>query len=528
MKSRRQHYPVPAKLLEPIKRAAAYVRMSTENQKYSTFNQLAAIRDYAANHNLTVCQVYADEGISGLEIKNRPGLRKLISDVLKGETDFNVVLVYDITRWGRFQDIDDSAFYEILCRRSGVDIVYCAEMFENDRTPLTAILKTIRRAEAAGFSRDLSAKVFNGQCNLARRGYSQGGPAPYGLANLVVRDDGKPFRRTTRRKKRLDGYHVELVPGPKNEVRVVREIFRRYVKLGETTGQIAVYLNSRGVPTRFGRRWKSDYIGNMFLEEKYIGTAIYNRTCTKLQGGLRFNDPSEWIRTPNAFPAIIRPSMFEQARKRRLEEMRYKTDEETLERLRRYAYKHGRVTHAAMQRSGNGNLAYQCVRRFGSLHGACDLIGHKWKSQSPYWRSRMRKRLIREDVVDKIGKMVSSQGIAVTISSYGRFWVADQPCHFEVCWRKREGETWLNHCKYSPRNMVYLIGRMNKDSKTIADYYVIPRSAIPTMPVLLHLKNRDDVDAYRAASIDEAAQQIIAWLEKSRPRHGLMLPQIAR
>lgn len=324
MRSRRQHYPVPAKLSEPTKRAAAYVRMSTEHQRYSTHNQLAAIRVYAADHGLTVGQVYADEGTSGLEIKNRPGLRKLISDVLKGAADFSMVLVYDITRWGRFQDIDDSAFYEVLCRRSGADIVYCAEVFQNDRTPLTAILKTIRRAEAADFSRDLSTKVFNGQCNLARRGSSQGGPAPYGLANLVVRDDGNPLRRVTRRKKRLDGYHVELAPGPNNEVRTLREIFRRYVKLGETTGQIAAYLNSRGYPTRFGRQWKSDYIGNMLLEEKYIGTAIYNRTCTKLQGVLKLNEPSEWIRTPGAFPAIIRPSMFEKARKRRLEEMRYK------------------------------------------------------------------------------------------------------------------------------------------------------------------------------------------------------------
>jgi len=212
MRSRKQHYPVPVKLPEPTKRAAAYVRMSTEHQRYSTDNQLAAIREYAADHSLTLCRVYADEGISGLEIKNRPGLKKLIADVLKGEADFSVVLVYDITRWGRFQDIDDSAFYEVLCRRSGVDIVYCAETFQNDRSPLTAIIKAIRRAEAADFSRDLSTKVFNGQCNLARRGYSQGGPAPYGLANLVVRDDGKPLRKMTRRKKRLDGHHVELAP----------------------------------------------------------------------------------------------------------------------------------------------------------------------------------------------------------------------------------------------------------------------------------------------------------------------------
>jgi DNA invertase Pin-like site-specific DNA recombinase len=528
MRSRKQKYPLPAKLLEPVKRAAAYVRMSTDHQKYSTTNQLAAIQEYAAGHSLMVCRTYADEGISGLNIKNRPGLRKLISDILRGTADFDMVLVYDITRWGRFQDIDDSAFYEVLCRRNGVDIVYCAEAFQNDRSPLTAVIKAIRRAEAANFSRDLSAKVFNGQCNLARRGYSQGGPAPYGLSNVVVRDDGKPLRRVTRHKKRLDGYHVELVPGPKDEVRTVREIFRRYVKLGETTGQIAAFLNSRGIPTRFGRQWRSYYIGNMYLEEKYIGTAIYNRVCSKLLGKCRLNDPSEWIRKPNAFPAIIRPSIFEKARIRRQEEMRFQSDDEILVKLRRFISKHRRVTHAAMQKSGNGNLSYQCVRRFGSLLNAFDLIGHRWTSQSAYWQSRMQKNQIREEALDKIGRTLGNTGIEVFTSTYGRFWVADQPCYFEASRTKRDTETWLNHCKYNHRNMIYVVARMNKDGKTIRDYYVVPRVAIATMPVTLHIKNRADVDAYRATNIEEVAQLIAAWLEKLRPWQGLMLPRIAR
>ncbi|WP_284736157.1 recombinase family protein [Dongia deserti] len=145
-------------------------------------------------------------------------------------------------------------------------------------------------------------------------------------------------------------------------MRIVRAIFRRYVKLGETTGQIAAYLNSRGYPTRFSRLWSSYYIGSMLLEEKYIGTAVYNRVCTKLQSGCRLNDPSEWIRKPNAFATIIKPSIFEQARRRRQEEMRALTDDEILTRLRRFIAKHGRATHMAMRKSGNGNLSHQCVR----------------------------------------------------------------------------------------------------------------------------------------------------------------------
>jgi hypothetical protein len=60
------------------------------------------------------------------------------------------------------------------------------------------------------------------------------------------------------------------------------------------------------------------------------------------------------------------------------------------------------------------------------------------------------------------------------------------------------------------------------------DYYVIPRFAIPATPVTLHIKNQAALDAYRAVDIEEVARQIVSWLEKSRPRRGLMLPQIAR
>lgn len=83
-------------------RAAQYVRMSTDHQKYSTENQKDAIAAYAARHNLTIVRTYADEGRSGLRIEGRDALKQLIDDVRNRRTDFSVVLVYDVSRWGRF------------------------------------------------------------------------------------------------------------------------------------------------------------------------------------------------------------------------------------------------------------------------------------------------------------------------------------------------------------------------------------------------------------------------------------------
>jgi DNA invertase Pin-like site-specific DNA recombinase len=49
-------------------RAVAYVRMSTDHQKYSTENQLAVIRRYAEGRAIEVVRAYEDAGKSGLRL----------------------------------------------------------------------------------------------------------------------------------------------------------------------------------------------------------------------------------------------------------------------------------------------------------------------------------------------------------------------------------------------------------------------------------------------------------------------------
>src|SRR3954469_13015004 len=130
-------------------RAAQYVRMSTELQRYSIQNQAAAIAAYAQQRNLTIVRTYVDEGRSGVRINGRAGLIELIEDVQAGKADFDHILVYDVSRWGRFQDVDESAYYEFLCKRNGVQIEYCAEIFKNDGTFVSGIAKSLKRGMAA-------------------------------------------------------------------------------------------------------------------------------------------------------------------------------------------------------------------------------------------------------------------------------------------------------------------------------------------------------------------------------------------
>ena len=119
-------------------RAAEYVRMSTEHQQYSPENQLDVIRHYAADHNIEVVQVYSDHGRSGLNIAGRDGLNQLMADVENKRVNFTSLLVYDVSRWGRFQDLDESAYYEYVLKRAGILVHYCAEQFENDGSMSTS------------------------------------------------------------------------------------------------------------------------------------------------------------------------------------------------------------------------------------------------------------------------------------------------------------------------------------------------------------------------------------------------------
>ena len=107
--------------------AAQYVRMSDESQQYSIDNQKAAMQEYAAKHGFLIVKTYADLGKSGVVAKHRLALGELLKDVVGGEAQFKAdILVYDVSRWGRFPNSDEAAHYEFLCARSGIPLHYCS------------------------------------------------------------------------------------------------------------------------------------------------------------------------------------------------------------------------------------------------------------------------------------------------------------------------------------------------------------------------------------------------------------------
>jgi len=166
--------------------------MSTDQQQYSLDNQADVIAKFATTYNFSIIKTYDDAGKSGLRLKNRPALKQLLKDVVAGDLQFRAILVYDVSRWGRFQDIDEAAHYEYLCKSAGVPILYCAEPFANQNSTGELILKALKRAMAAEYSRELSAKVKAWQLRLTRLGYKMGGFPPYGMRRMLLDTHGTP------------------------------------------------------------------------------------------------------------------------------------------------------------------------------------------------------------------------------------------------------------------------------------------------------------------------------------------------
>ena len=160
--------------------------MSPAYRRRSTFACLPSISDILLTTKKPLSQ----------PSPTRADLRKqLLSDVISGEINFRAILVLDVSRWGRFQDTDQAAHYEYLCREAGVQLHYCAESFENDGGAISSIVKHMKRVMAAEYSRDLSARISRAQRQQAKLGFKMGGMAPYGTRRQVVDENGK--RRMT-------------------------------------------------------------------------------------------------------------------------------------------------------------------------------------------------------------------------------------------------------------------------------------------------------------------------------------------
>jgi DNA invertase Pin-like site-specific DNA recombinase len=358
--------------------AAQYLRMSTEHQQYSTENQAHCNEQYARFHGFTITRTYRDSAKSGLWLKGRPGLRELLRDVTEGKTDYKAILVYDVSRWGRFQDTDEAAHYEFVCKSAGIPVHYCAETFANDGSLPSSIMKALKRAMAGEYSRELGVKVAAGQKRLAELGFWQGGPAGYGLRRVLVSPDGTIKQLLAKgERKSIATDRVILVPGLAHEVEQVQDIFRLFTIKNMSAKAIARDLNRRGIPSPQNRRWTHSVVASILSHPRYVGCNVFNQTTKRLGGPWVARPRAEWLIVPAAFKGIVDPNTFAAAQEILSNQTARKTDEQVLRELRSLLDSKGKLNPKIIDNAPGMACTRTLWRRFGSLRKAYELIGYK-------------------------------------------------------------------------------------------------------------------------------------------------------
>lgn len=460
--------------------AAAYVRMSTEHQKYSTSNQMDIIEEFAARRAMDIIQIYSDEGKSGLRVKGRDALTRMIGDVTSGRAKFSSILVYDISRWGRFQDADESAHYEFMCRRQGISVHYCAEMFENDGSMMANMNKMMKRMMAGDYSRELSVKVFQGACRLIRMGFKQGGTAGYGLRRMLVDQAGQPkglLRMGEHKSIQTD--RVVLVPGPENEVADVRWIYDAFTRENLSENEIATILNSRGILTDYQRAWNRSTVHQILTNEKYIGNNVYHRTSFKLKSKHVRNEPDQWVRADGMWPSIIDPELFCVAQKIIADRSRIFTDEELLDKLKFILGAKGRISGILIDEAEGIPSSAAFRHRFGSLVNAYSLIGYTPAVDYSFIAENQAIRRLRPEMMSMVVSRLKEAGASVDLAGddglvlvNGELLVSIILCRHVTT--ARGSSRWLIRLDWGLGPDLTIAARLEAGNEEIRDFYLLP------------------------------------------------------
>lgn len=484
-------------------RAAQYVRMSTEHQRYSTENQSDAIGLYAEQRGYQIVKTYSDAGKSGLQIKGRDGLTQLLEDIQAGQTDFKTVLVYDISRWGRFQDADESAYYEYICKRAGIAVEYCAEQFENDGSPVSTIVKGVKRAMAGEYSRELSQKVFAGQSRLIEMGYRQGGPPGFGLRRMLIDEKGNQKGILARGEhKSIQTDRVTLVPGPDDEIAVVNQIFRCFVEDKQSEAIIAADLNAKGIKTDLGRDWTPAVVRQLLSNEKYIGNNIWNRHSFKLKKRHVRNEPNSWVRSEGAFEAIVNAGLFAAAKAIFAAKAQRYSEEEMLDGLRDALETHGFLSGIVINEASAlpSSGAYQS--RFGSLLRAYKLVGFTPDRDYRYIEINKRLRRIHAEIVDgTVGGIEQFGGQVQHDTKTGLLTINHEFSASVIIARCTQTDAgafrWNIRLDTGLLPDITVVVRMDQANETPLDYYLLPTADMTLLKLRLSESNGLSLDAYR-------------------------------
>ncbi len=269
-------------------RLAAYCRVSTkkEAQLDSLAHQREFFLQYAQREGLTLTEIYADEGVSGRQLRHREQFMRMLADAERGK--FDLVAVKDISRFAR-NTVDCLQAVRTL-KKQGISVRFLSVGQESMGE--SEFILTVYASLAQEESANLSKRVKFGKEINAKKGRVP--PMLYGYD-------------------RIDLFTLRINP---TEAAVVRFLFERYAD-GWGTLRIAHELNRLGKPTKLGKEWNSRGVRRILSNPIYCGTLVNHKSeVTDYLDGTVAPLP-EQIHYRHSRPewAIISPERFEEAQR---------------------------------------------------------------------------------------------------------------------------------------------------------------------------------------------------------------------
>ncbi len=269
---------------------AAYCRVSTEKEAQidSLEKQIEFFNEFTKKNGYELYKLYADEGISGKQIKHRKQFQQMMQDAKAKK--FERVVVKDVSRFARntvdlLQSIRELKSYGIQ-----VDFLNNGEVMEGGSEFILTILGAMAQQESA----NMSKRVKFGKDITAQKGR---------VPNLVFGYDKIPDER----------YTLKI---NEEEAKIVKEIFESYVYKGIGTTKIAWDLNDRGIRTKKTKsKWVQTSIVRMLKNPIYTGRVTNKKSeVTDFITGTRKDLPvEEWIVVERPEMRIISDELFNRA-----------------------------------------------------------------------------------------------------------------------------------------------------------------------------------------------------------------------
>lgn len=496
-------------------RVAQYLRMSTDHQQYSLHNQSEYIKDYAEKNNMEIAYTYDDAGKSGVSIVGRHSLQQLLNDVEQKKIDIQAVLFYDVSRFGRFQNSDEAAYYSFLFERNGVDLIYCSEPIPTKDFPLeSSVILNIKRSSAAYHSRNLSEKVFIGQVNLIKLGYHQGGMAGYGLRRLLVDENGIAKEILSfRKRKSIQTDRVILIPGPKNEIKIVNRIYDLFIDNNVPEFIIAERLNEQNIPAENGTLWTRAKIHQILTNEKYIGNNIYNKTSSKLKSRLVKNPKHEWVRCDKAYKPIISKKKYNKAQEIIQLRSIHLTKEDLLEKLKQKLESNGKLSGFIIDEDDTGPSSSVYRTRFGGLLRAYTLIGYKPEHDYSYLKINEALRSFYSEIIEDFKGEILKSNCHIDEYKYAPMLYINDEFLISVlvtkCIHMKSGKLrWKVRFDNSQKADITIVIRMNSQNISPLDFYIIPKIENEYSKMCMTETNNIRLDLYRFDNLDKLLQII--------------------